>query len=188
MTISQTIKVSSIAPSRPVSFADWPRRGRGTRADTGVLPRAARAFSALALGWYVSRFQRFCRFAAMKCRENKRLFWLKQLTPGKSLSKEHTSYSSYSSYTSPAYTSHTSHTSHSHPTSHPCYNLTPRPLISPVQRCLRGNFRALPCDFFTRNTPHAHHLRSIILVAFLPAPILTSLRDPFVVIRHIPPY
>jgi len=51
----------------------------------GVLPRAAHAFSVLALGWYVSRFQRFCRFAAMKCRENKRLFWLKQLTPRKSL-------------------------------------------------------------------------------------------------------
>jgi len=23
----------------------------------------------LALGWYVMRFQRFCRFAAMKCRD-----------------------------------------------------------------------------------------------------------------------
>ena len=30
----------------------------------GRLPRAARTFSALALGWYVLRFQRFCRFAA----------------------------------------------------------------------------------------------------------------------------
>ena len=30
----------------------------------GDVPRAARAFSALALGWYVSRLQRFCRFAA----------------------------------------------------------------------------------------------------------------------------
>ena len=30
-----------------------------------VLPRAAHAFSVLALGWYVSRFQRFCRFAAI---------------------------------------------------------------------------------------------------------------------------
>jgi len=29
-----------------------------------VLPRAVHAFSVLALGWYVSRFQRFCRFAA----------------------------------------------------------------------------------------------------------------------------
>ena len=29
-----------------------------------VVPRAAHAFSVLALGWYVSRFQRFCRFAA----------------------------------------------------------------------------------------------------------------------------
>ena len=49
-----------------------------------------RALSALlALGWYVSRFQRFCRFAAMKCRDDKRLFWLKQLAPRKSLSKEH---------------------------------------------------------------------------------------------------
>ena len=29
-----------------------------------VIPRAAHAFSVLALGWYVSRFQRVCRFAA----------------------------------------------------------------------------------------------------------------------------
>ena len=29
-----------------------------------VVPRAAHAFSVLALGWTVSRFQRFCRFAA----------------------------------------------------------------------------------------------------------------------------
>ena len=29
-----------------------------------VVPRAAHAFNVLALGWYVSRFQRFCRFAA----------------------------------------------------------------------------------------------------------------------------
>jgi len=29
-----------------------------------VVPRAAHAFSVLALGWYASRFQRFCRFAA----------------------------------------------------------------------------------------------------------------------------
>jgi len=42
-----------------------------------------RALSALlALGWYVSRFQRFCRFAAMKCRDYKRLFWLQQLASG----------------------------------------------------------------------------------------------------------
>jgi len=43
----------------------------------------------LALGWYISRFQRFCRFAAMKCRDDKRLFWLKQLAPAKSLSYDH---------------------------------------------------------------------------------------------------
>ncbi|MDD4540109.1 MAG: hypothetical protein PHT80_13925, partial [Lentisphaeria bacterium] len=36
-----------------------------------VVPRAAHAFSVLALGWYVSRFQRFCRFAAIKCRSAK---------------------------------------------------------------------------------------------------------------------
>jgi hypothetical protein len=47
-----------------------------------VLPRAAHAYSVLALGWYVSRFQRFCRFAAMKCRDYKRLFWLQQLASG----------------------------------------------------------------------------------------------------------
>ena len=29
-----------------------------------VVPRAAHAFSVLALGWTVSRFQHFCRFAA----------------------------------------------------------------------------------------------------------------------------
>jgi len=29
-----------------------------------VVPRAVHAFSVLALGWYVSRLQRFCRFAA----------------------------------------------------------------------------------------------------------------------------
>ena len=37
-----------------------------------VVPRAAHAFSVLALGWYVSRFQRFCRFAA-EMHDEKRL-------------------------------------------------------------------------------------------------------------------
>jgi hypothetical protein len=32
--------------------------------SVGGLPRAAHAFGVLALGWYVLRFQRFCRFAA----------------------------------------------------------------------------------------------------------------------------
>ena len=42
---------------------------KGPRNTTivAVAPRAAHAFSVLALGWYVSRFQRFCRFAAIKC-------------------------------------------------------------------------------------------------------------------------
>ncbi|MDD2601219.1 MAG: hypothetical protein PHO37_18690 [Kiritimatiellae bacterium] len=43
----------------------------------------------LALGYHISRFQRFCRFAAMKCRDDKRLFWLKQLAPGIPLNEEH---------------------------------------------------------------------------------------------------
>ena len=55
---------SSIAPFAPVSFADWGKRGRGTRTLSPLYP-GRRALSALlALGWYVSRFQRFCRFAA----------------------------------------------------------------------------------------------------------------------------
>ena len=55
---------SSIAPCAPVSFADWGKRGRGTRTVSPLYP-GRRALSApLALGWYVSRFQRFCRFAA----------------------------------------------------------------------------------------------------------------------------
>ena len=54
-----------------------PKRPRNTSA-IGAVPRAARAFSALALGWYVSRFQRFCRFAAMKCSADNRYLLLKQ--------------------------------------------------------------------------------------------------------------
>ena len=40
---------------------------KGPRNTTivAVIPRAAHAFSVLALGWYVLRFQRFCRYAAI---------------------------------------------------------------------------------------------------------------------------
>jgi len=57
--------MSSIASLAPVSFADRGQRGRGTRPWLALYP-GRRALSALlALGWYVSRFQRFCRFAAI---------------------------------------------------------------------------------------------------------------------------
>jgi len=40
----------------------------------GVLPRAAHAFSVLALGYLRARFQRFCRFAAIQSGDDIRLF------------------------------------------------------------------------------------------------------------------
>jgi len=40
-----------------------------------MVTQGKHAFSVLALGWYVSRFQRFCRFAAMK---NRVVLWNKK--------------------------------------------------------------------------------------------------------------
>jgi len=66
----------------PTGAKEAEEHGQIWRFTQGGAPPSA----SLALGWYVSRFQRFCRFAVMKCRDDKRLFWLKQLAPGKSLS------------------------------------------------------------------------------------------------------
>jgi len=49
----------------PVSFADWGQRGRGARVILARYPGRRTPSALLALGWYVSRFQRFCRFAAI---------------------------------------------------------------------------------------------------------------------------
>ena len=47
----------------PVSFADGAKEAE-EHGSYWRSTQAAHAFSVLALGWYVSRFQRFCRFAA----------------------------------------------------------------------------------------------------------------------------
>ena len=63
---SASKKSEFLCPFGPSQLRRLVPKGQRNTNMVAVIPRAAHAFSVLALGWYVSRFQRCCRFAARK--------------------------------------------------------------------------------------------------------------------------